>query len=329
MNKKIKWGIISTGHISSKFADALKILPQAELIAVASRNQESATKFARKYNIAKAYPTYLELANDADIDVVYIGTPHTLHLENSIMCMRKGKSVLCEKALTINAREAKEMVRVAREENVFLMEAMIPRHIPLLKKLKKWINDGKIGEIRMLKASSCTHGLFDDDARHLNTKLGGGSLLDLGVYVISFASWIFNKNPIEVTGMSHIGKLGSDEQGVAILKYDKGEIANLSFALKTKAVNEAYILGTNGYIKIYEPFAVPTLASLFIDNKEVDVIEESIIGNALNYEAQEVMRCMNAGLKESPDMPLDESIQIMAIMDKIRKPWGLVYPNDL
>ncbi len=328
MNEKIKWGIVSTGHISGRFAEALEILPDAELAAVASRTQESANEFAKKYNIPKAYATYQELADDPDIDAVYIGTPHTFHLENSVMCMRKGKSVLCEKALTINAEEAREMVRVAREENVFLMEAMIPRQVPLLKKVMQWIKDGRIGEVRMVKASRCARGEFVPGARQLNPELGGGSLLDVGVYVISFAFQVFGKAPIESVGLSHIGEIGSDEQGVAVLKYDKGEIADLSFALRTEAVNEAYILGTDGYIKVHDLFAVPTKASLFVNRKEIDVIEEPIIGNALNYEAEEVMRCMREELKESPFMPLDESIQIMEVMDNIRKPWGLVYSND-
>jgi predicted dehydrogenase len=328
MGNKIRWGIISTGHISGKFAEALAILPEAELAAVASRTQESADEFAKKYNVPKAYATYQELANDPDIDAVYIGTPHTFHLDNSVLCMRKGKAVLCEKALTINAEEAREMVRVAREENVFLMEAMIPRHIPLLKKVLSWINEGRIGEVRMVKASRCARGEFVEGARQLNPELGGGSLLDVGVYVISFASQIFRKAPIESIGLGHIGEIGSDEQGVAVLKYNNGEIADLSFALRTEAVNEAYILGTKGYIKIHDLFAVPHKASLVIDKKEVDTIEEKIVGNALNYEAEEVMRCMREGLKESPFMPLDESIEIMEVMDNIRKPWGLVYSND-
>jgi len=329
MDEKIKWGIISTGHISGRFAEALEILPDAELVAVASRTQESADEFAQRYNIPKAYATYQQLADDPEVDAVYIGTPHTFHLENSVMCMRKGKSVLCEKALTINAEEAREMVRVAREENVFLMEAMIPRQVPLLKKVMQWVKDGRIGEVRMVKASRCARGEFTPSARQLNPELGGGSLLDVGVYVISFAFQVFGKAPVESVGLSHIGEIGSDEQGVAVLKYDKGEIADLSFALRTEAVNEAYILGTEGYIKVHDLFAVPTKASLFIDRKEVDVIEEPIIGNALNYEAEEVMRCMREGLKESPFMPLEESIQIMEVMDKIREPWGLVYSNDL
>ncbi len=328
MDKKIKWGILSTGHIAGKFADALVLLPGAELAAVASRDMDSAKKFAEKYQIPKAYARYQELADDPDIDVVYIGTPHAFHLENSVMCMRKGKAVLCEKAFAINADEAREMVRVAKEENVFLMEAMITRHIPLIKKVLAWISESLIGEVRMVKASRCARGEFSLGGRHLNPALGGGSLLDVGIYVISFASMIFGKSPVESIGLSHIGDWGSDEQGVAILKYDKGEIADLSFALRTVAVNDAYIFGTEGYIKVHDVFAVPTKASLFINKQEKEVIEEPLIGNALNYEAKEVMRCLKEGLKESPLMPLEESIQIMEIMDHIRKPWGLVYPND-
>jgi dihydrodiol dehydrogenase / D-xylose 1-dehydrogenase (NADP) len=328
MSNKIRWGILSTGHISKKFADALSILPDAEIGAVASRDPETAGKFAAKYNIAKAYGSYDELADDPGIDVIYIGTPHTFHRENSVMCMRKGKAVLCEKAFAINAAEAREMAEVAREENVFLMEAMITRHVPLVKKVLAWIEEGRIGEVRMVKASRCARGEFAPGARQLNPELGGGSLLDVGVYVISFASMIFKKSPVEAIGLGHIGDWGSDEQGVAILKYNNGEMADLSFALRTAAANEAYILGTEGYIKICDIFAVPTKASLFINKEEVDVISEPIVGNALNYEAEEVMRCLKEGLKESPLMPLEESIRIMEIMDKIRKPWGLVYSND-
>ena len=329
MSEKIKWGILSTGHISGKFTRALRTLPEAEISAVASRDTGTAKKFAEKYGIPKAYGSYSALANDDEIDVIYIGTPHTFHLENSVMCMRAGKSVLCEKALTINAREAEEMISVAREENVFLMEAMTTRHVPLIKKIQNWIKSGKIGEPRMVNASRCLRREFKPSARQLNPKLGGGSLLDLGIYVISFASMIFEKPPESVFGYGHIGEFGSDEQGAALLKYDKGEIANLSFALRTNAGNEAYVYGTEGYIKIDEVFAVPTKATLFINEKEVEVIEEPIIEEGLIYEAKEVMRCIEEGLKESPYMPLKESLQIMQIMDRIRAPWELTYSNDI
>lgn len=328
MIEKTKWGIIGTGNISGKFANALSMLPNAELIAIGSRALEAANIFAKKHGVPRAYASYQELANDPDIDVVYIGTPHTFHLENSVICMRKGKAVLCEKAFTINATEAREMVRVAREENVFLMEAMIPRHVPLLKIVVQWVQDGRIGEVRMVRASRCARRDFSPEARQLNPELGGGSLLDVGVYVISFAYQIFGKAPVESIGLGHIGKLGTDEQGVAILKYDKGEIADLSFALRTEAVDEAYIFGTLGYIKVHELFAVPGKVSLFIGKEEIEVLEGPS-DNALNYEAEEVMRCLKLGLKESPYMPLNESIQIMEVMDEIRRQWGLVYSNDI
>ncbi len=180
----------------------------------------------------------------------------------------------------------------------------------------------------MVRASRCARGEFDPSERHLNPELGGGSLLDVGVYVISFASMIFQKPPEEVFGFGHIGEIGSDEQGVALLKYDKGEIADLSFALRTKAVNEAYVFGTEGYIKIDEIFAAPTKATLLINEKVSEIIEEPMIGGGLIYEAKEVMRCMKQGLKESPFMPWEESVEIMRIMDKIRAPWKLTYSND-
>ncbi|MEN8226727.1 MAG: Gfo/Idh/MocA family oxidoreductase [Bacteroidota bacterium] len=329
MSEKIRWGILSTGHISGKFAEVLNILPDAEITAVASRNLSSATKFAEQYGIPKAYGSYWELAEDPDVDVVYIGTPHTLHLENSVMCMRGGKSVLCEKALTINAREAEEMIRVAREENVFLMEAMVTRHLPLVKKVLKWIRDGEIGEVRMVKASFCKRGDFTPSQRHLNPQIGGGSLLDLGVYGISFASMIFNRPAESVVGFAHIGALGSDEQGVALMKYDRGEIAELSFALRTNGVNDAFVFGTDGYVKVDEYFSIPTKATLFREGKAPEVIEDPSSGGGLFFEAEEVMRCLKEGLKESPFMPLEESLQIMRILDEIRAPWEMTYPNDI
>jgi predicted dehydrogenase len=328
MAEKIKWGIVSTGHIAHRLAGALQHLPHAEIHAVASRNISSAEKFAEEYGIPNAFGSYSAMAEDSEVDVVYIATPHVFHLDNSILFMRAGKSVLCEKAFAINAREAEEMIRVAREEHVFLMEAMLTRHVPLIKKIQNWIKEGLIGEVRMVKASRCARGQFDPAQRHLNPDLGGGSLLDVGVYVISFASMIFQKSPEHVAGFAHIGEYGSDEQGAAILKYDEGEIADLSFALRTNAVNDAYIFGTEGYIKIDEVFAVPTSATLFRNDEVSEIIEETIEGGGFIHEAEEVMRCMREGLKESPRMPLSESLQIMRIMDQVRAPWGLNYPND-
>ena len=159
MSEKNRWGILSTRSITGKFAEAFKPVTRSRDYW-ASRNTGAAKKFAEEHGVLKAYGSYSELAEDPEVDVVYIGTPHSFHLENSIMCMRAGKSVLCEKALTINAREAEEMIRVAREEDVFLMEAMITRHVPLIKKMLSWIELGKIGDVRMVRASRCARGEF-------------------------------------------------------------------------------------------------------------------------------------------------------------------------
>ena len=328
MHQKIRWGILSTGDIAHSFTQDLKLLPDADVLAVGSRKKQSATAFAAKYDIPRAYGSYQDLANDPDVDVIYIGTPHSMHAENSIMCMKAGKAVLCEKAFAINAREAAEMIRVAREQKVFLMEAMVTRHFPLTEQIKQLIQDGVIGEICMVKASRCARGKFDNFTRHLNPSLGGGSLLDVGVYVVSFASMIFGSAPQKIAGFGHIGSSGSDEQGAALLEYDNGALGVLTFALRTNAVNEAYILGTGGYIRIDPPFAVPTRATLQVEGKEAVVVQVPLDGRGLVYEAREVMRCLREGLTESPKMPLDESLEIMRTMDQIRGLWPLKYKND-
>jgi predicted dehydrogenase len=327
--EKIRWGILSTGDIAHSFAKDLKLLPDADLVAVGSRNQQTADNFGDQFKIPKRYASYEELANDPDIDVIYIGTPHTLHAENSILCMKAGKAVLCEKALTINAREAEKLIQVARDQQVFLMEAMVTRHFPVIHAIQDWIKEGEIGEVRMVKATRCARGSFDNTTRHLNPLLGGGSLLDVGVYVVSFSSMIYGKPPIKTLGYGHIGSSGSDEQGAALLEYENGALSVLVFALRTNAVNEAYILGTKGYIKIFPPFAVPTKATLYVEGKDDISVEIPINGNGLNYETAEVMRCLREGKLESPLMPLDESLEIMRTLDQIRTPWPLKYANDL
>ena len=328
MSQKINWGIISTGHIAQKFAEALKLLPDANLVAVGSRNQATADEFGDKYDVPHRYSTYEELAQDPDVDIVYVATPHAFHMDNSILCMRAGKAVLCEKAFSINAAEAEKMIAVAREENVFLMEAMMTRHMPVSLAVQSWIEEGRIGEVRMVKASRCSRGEFSADGRHLNPALGGGSLLDVGVYVISFSSMIYRQAPQKAVGYGYIGAVGSDEQGAALLEYENGALSLLSFALRTETENEAYIIGTKGRIKVLPQFAVPSKAILKVKGEKEEEVEIPIEGNGLNYEAAEVMRCMRAGLLESPRMPLEESLHIMRTMDAIRKPWGLRYPND-
>ncbi len=328
--RPVRWGILSTGHIAGKFAAALRLAEGAELYAVASRGRERAEAFARIHGITKAYGSYRELVEDRRVDVVYIGTPHVFHLENTLMCLEAGKAVLCEKALTINAREAEEMIRVAREKKVFLMEAMITPHVPLVQRLLGWVREGRLGEVRYFRAARGLRRSFPPGARQLARHLGGGSLLDLGVYPIAFATLLFEREPEEAFGTAHFGAEGTDEQGAALMKYPGGAIAEVAFALRTRMHNDAWIVGTEGSIHIEEIFAVPERAVLYDrDNQPVAILEEPLRGHGLTWEAEEVMRCLREGRTESPRMPLERSLRIMRIMDRIRKPWPLHYPNDI
>jgi predicted dehydrogenase len=242
--------------------------------------------------------------------------------------MKAKKAVLCEKAFCIHAGEAKKMIQTARENNVFLMEALTTRHFPVIHQVLDWIVDGLIGDVRIVQADRCIRGDFAMEDRALNSELGGGSLLDLGIYVIGFSSMIFGGPPNKATGFGFIGDYGSDEQGASILEYDHGALAVLTFALRTTTVNDAYIYGTKGYIKIPDLFAVPNKATLHIDGQKKVDFEEPILGNGLHYQVHEVHRCLREGLLESPRMPLKESLQIMETMDTIRSSWDLKYPND-
>ena len=326
--KKIRWGILSTGNVANSFVKDIKHVPDAEVIAVGSRNQETADTFGQKYNIPHCYSSYEALANDPDVDVIYIATPHVFHAENSILCMEAGKAVLCEKAFCINAGEAEKMILSARENNVFLMEALVTRHFPVIHQVLNWIKDGLIGEVRLVQADRCAREEFTLESRVMKRELGGGSLLDLGIYVIGFSSMIFGQPPQKATGFGFIGDYGSDEQGASILEYDNGALAILTFALRTDTVNEAYIYGTKGYIKLPDLFAVPHKASLHIKGQPEIKFEKTIIGNGLHYQVKEVHRCLRESLLESPRMPLEESLQIMETMDAIRSSWDLTYPND-
>lgn len=327
MADKIRWGIIGTGAIARKFAEALTFVPEAELLAVGSRAQASADEFAALFGVPRAYATYEALANDPDVDVVYIATPHPLHKENSLLCLHAGKAVLCEKPFTINAREAEEVIRLARAKRLFLMEAMWTRFLPVMAEVRRLLAEGAIGQVRMITAAFGFRAPFNPQSRLFNPKLGGGALLDVGVYPIALASMIFG-SPSRVASMAHIGETGVDEQSAVILGYDGGQLAVLSAALRLSLPSEAVILGTEGTIRIHSPWWRATALTLSVIGKEDEVIPAPFTGNGYNYEAAEVVRCLRAGRLESETLPLDETLSIMRTMDQARAPWGLKYPTE-
>jgi predicted dehydrogenase len=327
MTERINWGIISTGNIAKQFARGLAALPDAKLVAVGSRSKESADAFGDTFGVERRYTSYEALAADKDIDAVYVGTPHPFHKENSLLCLAAGKAVLCEKPFAINAHEAQEVISFARERRVFLMEAMWTRFVPVFVRLRSLLEQKAIGDIRMINVDFGFRTGFNPDGRLFKPALGGGALLDVGIYPLSLASLIFGR-PERIVSMAHLGETGVDENTAMILGYPGGALAVLSTAIRTNTPHVAVINGTEGRITLPSRWWVPTRMTVEIFGKETTEYDLPMTGNGYNYEAAEVARCLRAGLLESDVMPLDETLAIMQTMDEIRAQWGLKYPME-
>ncbi len=322
-----RWGIIGTGNIAGQFARGLSALPDHQLVAVGSRSQQSADAFGETFGVPHRHPTYEALVRDADVDAVYVSTPHTLHHANTLLALEHGKHVLCEKPFAINARESAEMIAAARSRNLVLIEAMWTRFLPGVVQARQWIADGKIGEVRALMADFGFRTEFDPQHRLFNPELGGGALLDVGIYPISLASAIFGP-PATISSSVVLGSTGVDEQAAAVFGYTGGQVASLFFANRTNSPKEATILGTEGYITLHAPWFIAERVTLQRDGEEPVLFAPEPVGNGYNYEAAELARCVRAGEQETPMLPLDETLAIVQTLDAIRAEWGLVYPQE-
>ncbi|WP_040196147.1 Gfo/Idh/MocA family protein [Candidatus Soleaferrea massiliensis] len=328
MAKTINWGIIGTGWIADKMATALNFLEDANLAAVGSRTLEKAQRFAQQFQIPRAYGSYEELAADPDIDIIYIATPHSEHYANVKLCLENGKHVLNEKAFCVNKKQAEEVIELAREKKLFLMEALWTRFQPAANALVKTIRDGVIGDVHMLKAELCFLLNRDKEFRLLNPNLAGGALLDVGIYPITMASLVFGSRPQKVVTHAVMGETGVDERDCINLFYEDGKFASLVAAIDTEGSNTAYIYGTKGQIMVPqdwcpESFTVKTYA----DNKET-TYKLPFSCNGYEYEAACAMDCIREGKLESEIMPHSTTLEIMELLDSIRDQWGLRYPFE-
>lgn len=328
MNRTINWGIMGTGQIARKFAKDLKFVSDAKLLGVGSRHKSSADEFGDRFNVPRRYAAYDELASDPEIDVIYIATPHSRHHNNSLLCLSAGKHVLCEKPFTINRRQAEEVIAAAREKNLFLMEAMWSRFVPVYQKVSEWINNGRIGTIRMITADFGFRAPWDADHRLFNPELGGGALMDVGIYTLDLPRWILQKEPKVIKSWAEIGETGVDEQSAYILGYDEGELAVLSSAVRTQTPQEAVIMGTDGSIKIHRPFWNPQKVTITDSGEDTTVSLPIENGLGYQFEAMEVMNCLRKGKSESDIMPLQTTLENMQLLDTIRDQWGLKYPGE-
>ena len=328
MSKIYKWGIISTGRISTQFTEALQSLENAEVYAVASRTQESADEFARKWSIGKAYGKYEDLYQDPEVDVVYIGTPHSFHHRDTLNALNGGKHVLCEKAFSINADQAQEMIQVARDKELFLMEAMWNRFQPWYEKVREILDNDILGQLHNLKADLSFHFPYDPEHRLFNPELGGGSLLDLGVYPIALSSLLMGP-PASIACTAHKCATGVDDQVSMIFIHENGSTSELGCSSRFNTNWLSTLHGEKGYLEIEGMIGRPERITLHLNGQEPEVFDTPYELNGYQYEAQAVMDMLDQDEIEHPLMSLDETFQIMAVMDYIRENIGVLYPGEI
>ena len=243
------------------------------------------------------------------------------------LCLQAGKAVLCEKPFCVNAAEAERVVELAREKGLFIMEGMWTRFFPMMEEVRRLVSEGAIGEVRMLNVDFGFRADLDPASRLFDQRLGGGALLDVGVYCVSSPSMVLGR-PSGFVSLPHLGETGVDEQASVILEHEGGRLANLSIGIRTTTPQEATIMGTEGYVRIHAPWWRPKSMTISRPGTEDETVEAPVSGNGFNYEAAEVMRCLEAGKTESDVMPLDETLSVLRTMDGIRAAWGLRYPGE-
>jgi predicted dehydrogenase len=329
MSGIVRWGVLATGGIAASFTAELQAMPDAEVVAVASRTETSAKAFADRFGIARAYGDWASLAADEDVDVVYVATPHSAHRAAAGLCLEAGKAVLCEKAFTLNTREAEELVSLSRERELFLMEAMWMYCNPLVRRLAALVGDGAIGEVRTVQADFGLAGPFAPDHRLRDPVLGGGALLDLGVYPVSFAQLLLGE-PDRIQADALLSPEGVDLNTGMLLGWSQsGAAALLSCSVTAGTPVTASVTGTAGRIDLPQGFFFP---DRFVLHREGGHEPEEFTAegrrDSLQHEAAEVMRCLRAGETESPLVPLDGSLAVMRTLDAVRDRIGVRYPSE-
>lgn len=328
MTKKIKWGIMGCGGIANNYASDLAFTKYGQLAAVGSRSLSKAKKFAAQHGGAVAYGSYEELAADPNVDIVYVATPHPYHMDNTLLAINSGKHVLCEKPIAMNAGQTRRMIAAAQKKGVFLMEAMWTRFFPATIQLRQWLAEGRIGKVLAVEADFGIHFRVGPEHRIFNPDLGGGTLLDLGIYPISFASMVYGAQPKKIVSTVHKAKTGVDDHAVITFEYPDSATAALSISSIVSMKNEARIFGTADMITVHDGFFHPTRLTLEAEGKKPKTVDLPHPGGGMQFEAEHVHQCLRNGKLQSDYLPLDETLAIMQTLDKIRRQWKLKYANE-
>ena len=327
MTKTIRWGILGTGNIAKSFAQGLKDLPGIELEAVGSRTEKTARGFGEQFGIPKHYASYEALVDDPNIDIIYISTPHPMHVDNVILCLSAGKHVLCEKPFAINAQEARRAMELAKRQQLFLMEGMWTRFLPHIVRIRELLEEGVIGNPRALQASFGFRTNYDPKHRLFDPSLGGGALLDVGVYSIALAHMFFGP-PSDVSGFANLAPTGVDEEAALVLRHVGGELSTLLTAIRLNTPHRATLIGVDGWIDLHPNWWSPSNFTVNRNGEKPEFFDIETPLHGFSYEALAVSEHLRVGELESPIMPLRDTLAIAETMDQARQLWGITYPME-
>jgi len=324
MNRLYRWGILGAGKIAAKFASALNYTEGAKFYAVASRDKEKAEDFAETNGATRIYDDYYKLVTDPEVDIIYIATPHAFHCEQTLLCLENKKPVLCEKPMALNESQVKQMVEASRANQTFLMEGMWSRFMPSVINVWKIISEKAIGDVQYIKADFGFQAPYDPKGRLFDLKLGGGSLLDVGIYPIFLTSLLFGE-PSQIKSVAKLSATGADEYTHAVFQYPGGQTASIFSSITIKTSLTAEIAGTKGRIYMHNPWYKTKDITVELNDDESNDFSFPYEHNGFEYEIRHVNECLDKGLKESPLMPFDFSLLMSRTMDKIREQVGVKY----
>ncbi len=327
MKETINWGILAPGRIAHKFAHDLQLAEGARLHAVASRSLERARDFANQYGAHYAYGSYEEILACPDLDVVYVASPHSHHAEHTLLCLEQKIPVLCEKPLAMNARQARQMIAAARACDTFLMDAIWTRFIPAFNEALELLEGGIIGDLKTIRADFGFRATFPPEHRVFNLALGGGALLDVGIYPVFLATLLWGK-PSAVKASAVFGPSGADDSCAMLLEHPGNRLAILDASLAVLTNTEAFIYGETGTMHLPGRFHHPTQLAVSYYEKPTEYFGHPYTGNGYYHEIVEVGDCLRSNKKESTQLPLDFSLQLMEVLDEIREVAGIVYPEE-
>jgi predicted dehydrogenase len=327
----IRWGILGCGRIALKFASDLKLVENATLVACGARNGASADAFAKEFDVKNIHHSYESLAKDNEVDVIYVATPHSHHHEHTLLCINNGKAVLCEKAFAINYKQAKEMIDAARAKKIFLMEAIWTKFLHPFNKVKEMIEAGMLGEVKSVLVNFGFRPPADAPKRLFDPSLGGGTLLDIGIYNV-FTALFFLGKPDEIFAEATLTPENTDTQCAITFKYNDGRLAQLFSTFLSDAATEADICGTAGRVRLTTRYYTPSTTIEYFtgkqDSKRIIELNNKEEGSGYQYEARHVGECLEKGLTESPVMTHADTLLIMEMLDAIRKRAGIIYSAD-